>query len=108
MPTSSGGNAVGAMYQESARWTGNPGVGDHTMSNDTAAQGNIFVCCVCGKVSANRYGFIGDNGKYISVASPDWDESCSTWAREFPLDQLEWNETHTRVTRIKDTVHEIK
>jgi hypothetical protein len=76
--------------------------------NRIAGPGHIFVCCACGKVSANQYGFIVVDGKPRSVASPNWDESCSLKAREFLLEHLEWNEDRTRVIRIHDTVFEPK
>lgn len=76
--------------------------------NQQAAVGCIFVCCACGKVSATKFGFIDVDGEFRSTASPGWDESCMLKARSFPLDQLEWNDTHTRVVKIRDTVYEIK
>ncbi len=67
------------------------------MSNKTASEDNLFVCCACGKTSTTRYGFDESNR---STASPGWDESCMMNAQEFPKDSLVWNEGRTRVVKV--------
>lgn len=52
--------------------------------NAKAADGNVFVCCACGKTATTAYGF-DDNG---STASPGWDESCAMNAQEFAINKL--------------------
>jgi hypothetical protein len=72
------------------------------MSNRTAKDGHLFVCCACGRTSTTRYGFEsvgGSAGK--STASPGWDESCMLNAQEFPVERLVWNETKTRVIEVR-------
>jgi hypothetical protein len=72
------------------------------MSNEAAADGNLFVCCACGKVSTTRYGFEQTaQGEYKSTASKGWDESCMLNASEFPKDHLVWNEGKTRVIEVR-------
>ncbi len=63
---------------------------DHKNGNYPADEGNIFVCCACGKTSTYRYGF-DESGK--STASKGWDESCMLNAQEFPVRLLEWDGT---------------
>lgn len=72
------------------------------MSNETAKEGHLFVCCACGKTSTTRYGFKTVGGfSTESTASPGWDESCMLNAHEFALNRLVFNETGTRVVKVK-------
>lgn len=38
------------------------------MSNETAPEGKVWVCCACGKMSKDRYG--------RQAITRGWDESC--------------------------------
>lgn len=69
-----------------------------TTGNKVATDGHIFVCCACGKTSTWRYGF--DNFEK-RTSTQGWDESCMLNAQEFPLEELVWNESKTRVIEIK-------
>jgi hypothetical protein len=44
------------------------------MANTKAPEGQIWVCCACGKTSEWKYGF--DNNNKDCVKSHGWDESC--------------------------------
>jgi hypothetical protein len=59
------------------------------MANEKAPEGQVWVCCACGKTSEWRYGF-DDNDK-VCVRSCGWDESCMMNSALAYKDKLKMN-----------------
>jgi hypothetical protein len=60
-----------------------------------APEGQLWVCCACGKTAEDRYGFEGEH-------SHGWDESCMLNARLFDKTRLVYG-PHGRVKEVKES-----
>jgi len=64
---------------------------EEKIGNRMAKEGNVFVCCACGKTSKWKYGFDKEGNQIVDgerIASPGWDVSCMMNCDEFSKDKL--------------------